>query len=303
MVGAARWTGLWWYVSQSAPWESRHPWCLSRYNVTSPLPVSKSTRIVTVQGTPHTQSGAVMGLPRSESNCGRSVVSERRFRRVRGGGTSTSYPRVPPGPEPDTPDQPARAALVYWAPPCARRPDAVYNQLYHLCANNEGETKSPPKSTDQHTKTAGGIGGGVGGPWRARRKGHGSDQWGVAGRVSAELVAAGKRAGISSDTDLIEVALARFSLEDDPGAMQVRNKGAPRRDVDIELCLDLPMKGGARRKQIITTCNRPLSHSRNFRYRSSNWISALRALWVHRHPSPCVAADGITARGRALVSA
>lgn len=57
----------------------------------------------------------------------------------------------------------------------------------------------------------------------------------VAGRVPAELVAAAKEsAGLSSDTDLIEVALARLALEDDFGAKLVRNKGALPRDADIE---------------------------------------------------------------------
>ncbi len=57
----------------------------------------------------------------------------------------------------------------------------------------------------------------------------------VAGRVPAELVAAAKKsAGLSSDTDLIEVALARLALEDDFGARLVRHKGALPRDADIE---------------------------------------------------------------------
>lgn len=57
----------------------------------------------------------------------------------------------------------------------------------------------------------------------------------VAGRVPAELVAAAKKsAGISSDTDLIEVALAKLALEDDFGAKLVRKKGVLPRDVDIE---------------------------------------------------------------------
>ncbi len=57
----------------------------------------------------------------------------------------------------------------------------------------------------------------------------------VAGRVPAELVAAAKKsAGISSDTDLIEVALARLALEDDFGEKLVRKKGVLPRDVDIE---------------------------------------------------------------------
>ena len=57
----------------------------------------------------------------------------------------------------------------------------------------------------------------------------------VAGRVSAELVAAAKRsAGVTSDTDVIEVALAKLALEDDFGAKLVRNKGAVPRELDIE---------------------------------------------------------------------
>lgn len=58
----------------------------------------------------------------------------------------------------------------------------------------------------------------------------------VAGRVPAGLVAAAKKsAGLSSDTDLIEVALARLALEDDFGANLVRDKGTLSRDIDIEL--------------------------------------------------------------------
>ena len=56
----------------------------------------------------------------------------------------------------------------------------------------------------------------------------------VAGRVPAELVAAAKKsAGLSSDTDLIEVALAKLAMEDDFGAKLVRDKGALSRDVDV----------------------------------------------------------------------
>ena len=58
----------------------------------------------------------------------------------------------------------------------------------------------------------------------------------VAGRVSSELVAAAKkRSGLSSDTDVIEIALARLALEDDFGARLVRNKGSVPRDFDIEI--------------------------------------------------------------------
>lgn len=57
----------------------------------------------------------------------------------------------------------------------------------------------------------------------------------VAGRVPAELVAAAKKsAGLSSDTDLIEVALAKLAMEDDFGAKLVRDKGGLPRDVDVE---------------------------------------------------------------------
>jgi hypothetical protein len=58
----------------------------------------------------------------------------------------------------------------------------------------------------------------------------------VAGRVSAELVAAAKEStGLSSDTDVIEIALARLALEDDFGAKLVRNKGLVPRELDIGL--------------------------------------------------------------------
>ena len=57
----------------------------------------------------------------------------------------------------------------------------------------------------------------------------------VAGRVSSELIAAAKKsAGLSSDTDVIEIALAKLALEDDFGAKLVRNKGSVPRDLDIE---------------------------------------------------------------------
>jgi len=57
----------------------------------------------------------------------------------------------------------------------------------------------------------------------------------VAGRVPAGLVAAAKKsAGLTSDTDLIEVALARLALEDDFGAKLVRDRGALSRDIDLE---------------------------------------------------------------------
>jgi hypothetical protein len=56
----------------------------------------------------------------------------------------------------------------------------------------------------------------------------------VAGRVSSELIAAAKKcAGLSSDTDVIEIALARLALEDDFGARLVRNKGSVPREINI----------------------------------------------------------------------
>ena len=58
----------------------------------------------------------------------------------------------------------------------------------------------------------------------------------ITGRVSATLVAAAKkRTGITSDTDMIEVALATLALEDDFGAKLVRRKGSVPKDLDLEL--------------------------------------------------------------------
>ncbi len=58
----------------------------------------------------------------------------------------------------------------------------------------------------------------------------------VAGRVSSKLLAAAKkRSGLSSDTDVIEIALARLALEDDFGSRLVRNKGTVPRDLAIEI--------------------------------------------------------------------
>jgi len=56
----------------------------------------------------------------------------------------------------------------------------------------------------------------------------------IAGRVSAKLVAAAKkRAGLKSDTEVIEIALATLALEDDFGAKLVRRKGSIPRDLDL----------------------------------------------------------------------
>jgi len=57
----------------------------------------------------------------------------------------------------------------------------------------------------------------------------------IAGRVSSKLVAAAKkRAGISSDSGIIEMALARLAMDDDFGAKLVRQKGSLPRDFEIE---------------------------------------------------------------------
>jgi hypothetical protein len=57
----------------------------------------------------------------------------------------------------------------------------------------------------------------------------------VAGRVSAELIAAAKKsANLASDSDLIEIALAKLALEDDFGAKLVRRKGSLGRDLEID---------------------------------------------------------------------
>lgn len=57
----------------------------------------------------------------------------------------------------------------------------------------------------------------------------------IAGRVSGALIeAAKKRTHISSDTDLIELALSTLALGDDFGARLVRRKGVVSRDIDLE---------------------------------------------------------------------
>jgi len=57
----------------------------------------------------------------------------------------------------------------------------------------------------------------------------------IAGRVSPELITAAKKsAGVSSDTDVIEIALATLALEDDFGRKLVRLKGSVPRDLKLE---------------------------------------------------------------------
>jgi hypothetical protein len=57
----------------------------------------------------------------------------------------------------------------------------------------------------------------------------------LSGRVSANLLAVAKeRAHVSSDTDLIELALSRLALEDDYGARLLRREGAVPKSVNLE---------------------------------------------------------------------
>lgn len=57
----------------------------------------------------------------------------------------------------------------------------------------------------------------------------------IGGRVCRDLVAAAKKnSGITSDTELIEYALAEVALEDDFGRRLIRRKGRVAKDVDLE---------------------------------------------------------------------
>jgi hypothetical protein len=58
----------------------------------------------------------------------------------------------------------------------------------------------------------------------------------LSGRVSSELIeAARKRAHVTSDTELLELALSRLALEDDFGARLVARKGSISPDLDLWL--------------------------------------------------------------------
>lgn len=58
----------------------------------------------------------------------------------------------------------------------------------------------------------------------------------LSGRVPGELIeAAKKRAHVTSDTELLELALSRLALEDDFGARLVGRKGSIPSDVDLEI--------------------------------------------------------------------
>jgi hypothetical protein len=58
----------------------------------------------------------------------------------------------------------------------------------------------------------------------------------IRGRVSKSLVkAAKKRAGVTSDTELLEIALSSFALEDDFGEKFLKRKGS----IDVDMLLEL----------------------------------------------------------------
>lgn len=57
----------------------------------------------------------------------------------------------------------------------------------------------------------------------------------IRGRVSKVLIkAAKKRAGVSSDTELLEVALSNLALADDFGEKFLKRKGTVDPDLDLE---------------------------------------------------------------------
>jgi hypothetical protein len=57
----------------------------------------------------------------------------------------------------------------------------------------------------------------------------------IRGRVSKSLVkAAKKRAGVTSDTELLEIALSSFALEDDFGERFLKRKGSIDPDLPLE---------------------------------------------------------------------
>lgn len=57
----------------------------------------------------------------------------------------------------------------------------------------------------------------------------------IAGRVREALIQPAKeRSGISSDTELLEYALAKVALEDDFGPKILARKGRVAKDIDLE---------------------------------------------------------------------
>jgi hypothetical protein len=58
----------------------------------------------------------------------------------------------------------------------------------------------------------------------------------LSGRVPSELIeAAKKRAHVTSDTELLELALSRLAIEDDFGARLVGRKGSIPSDIDLAI--------------------------------------------------------------------
>jgi hypothetical protein len=58
----------------------------------------------------------------------------------------------------------------------------------------------------------------------------------LSGRVPTSLIDAAKqRSHVTSDTELLELALSRLALEDDFGSRLVRRKGSVPPDIDLEL--------------------------------------------------------------------
>lgn len=56
----------------------------------------------------------------------------------------------------------------------------------------------------------------------------------LSGRVSSDLIeAAKKRSHVTSDTELLELALSRLALEDEFGARLVGRKGSIPADIDL----------------------------------------------------------------------
>ncbi len=56
----------------------------------------------------------------------------------------------------------------------------------------------------------------------------------LSGRVSSELIEAAKRrAHVTSDTELLELALSRLALEDDFGTRLLGRKGSIPADIDL----------------------------------------------------------------------
>jgi hypothetical protein len=115
------------------------------------------------------------------------------------------------------------------------RLDRVYNNMPYLYNRRQNKMANSAADRDQKALSASRNRATL---ERARAAGllGASKDARIAGRVSSELVAAAKkRTGMTSDTDVIEIALATLALEDDFGAKLVRRKGSVPRDIDLEL--------------------------------------------------------------------